>query len=103
MKVRVGCKNARCRHHPDLFMVEDFSGTIETRCPSCKSLQTYGPRQPVTRDVRCVNTWKNSGGGWCGQLVMKISDDIEGTVRYKCPRCGMRRSLTVHVPVMVST
>jgi DNA-directed RNA polymerase subunit RPC12/RpoP len=84
-------------------MVDGFTGTVETRCPSCKSLQTYGPDQPVTREIRCPNTWKNSGGGWCGQLVMKISENVTGTVYYKCPRCSLRRTLRVNAPALVST
>ena len=53
------------------------------------------------RDIRCNNTFKGGNlGGWCGQLVMRISQDTHGTLEHKCPRCKDTRKTRIDAPAI---
>jgi len=94
---------------------DDFTGTIETKCAGCRTMHTRsftfgtactsepsrsGPL--MWRDVRCNNTFKGrQSGGWCGQLVMRISTDSAGTFEYKDQRsCKRIQTVRIDVPAM---
>ncbi len=56
------------------------------------------------REIRCPNSFKGRDmGGWCGQLVMRISEDSVGVIAYRCPRCKDERTVRIDVPAMAST
>ena len=92
-----------CRCMYDLpFRLGDFTGTVETKCPSCKTVHTLG-HGDATQDVRCVGAFKGRLGGWCGHLVMRISADSVGELEYKCPRCSERRTLRLDTRILVTS
>ncbi len=97
------CNTPQCRQ--TLFWIQTFHGTVETKCPRCRNIHTYQyGGQPPTSDVRCTNSFKGRNlGGWCGQLIARISPDSYGTFRYRCPRCKEDKTITITAPVLVST
>ena len=104
--MRIGCdiEGCHCRHI--LFTVTDFHGKVETKCPRCRSIHmyTFGDGCEPTTDVRCNNSFKGQDlGGWCGQLVARISSDAYGDFGYRCPRCKDDKTIRITTPVLVST
>ena len=98
------CDTPRCRQI--LFSIEQFHGTVETKCPRCRQIRSYlyGSVQAVTVDVRCTNSFKGQDlGGWCGQLIARITPDSHGSFGYRCPRCKDRKTIRIQAPVLVST
>jgi phage FluMu protein Com len=59
------------------------------------------------RDIRCPNNFKgNRGlGGWCGHLILRISNDSRGSLEHRCPRCKDTRLIRIDTPAaaMLST
>lgn len=55
------------------------------------------------RDVRCPNSFKGRTGlgGWCGQLIMRITQDTYGTMEHRCPRCKDTRTTRIDVPAIM--
>ncbi len=98
------CNTPHCRQ--TLFWVEQFHGAVETKCPRCRTvhLYEYGSTGVTDHDVRCVNSFKGRDlGGWCGQLIGRITSDASGQLRYRCPRCKADKTLAITAPVLVST
>ncbi len=98
------CNTSGCRQV--LFTVEQFTGVVETKCFRCRTVHTYtyGPGAAASAEVRCNNSFKGRNlGGWCGQLIARISPDASGTFAYRCPRCKQVKTLRVTLPVLVST
>jgi len=56
------------------------------------------------RDIRCNNSFKGRRdyGGWCGQLIMRISDNTYGTLEYRCPRCKGTKCVHIDVPATMA-
>ena len=102
----VNCTTPDCICRRSLFTVDGFRGTVETKCASCrtKHVWDYGNGQAATSEVRCSNSFKGKGlGGWCGQLIAKISPDAQGEFGYRCPRCKDRHTLRIGSRVLAST
>lgn len=55
------------------------------------------------RDIRCNNSFKGRTGlgGWCGQLIMRITADSHGTVEHKCPRCKETKTTRIDSPAII--
>ena len=102
---RVDCRLDGCQCRRQLFTRSpDFTGTVEVKCPRCRRIHRFGPAGMLIREVRCPNSFKGENrGGWCGQLVMKISQDSVGTLGYRCPRCKDERTVRIDMPAMAST
>jgi len=98
------CNTTRCRQ--TLFWVEGFTGIVETKCARCRTIHTYtyGSGQEPASDIRCINSFKGRDlGGWCGQLIARISPDAHGAFKYRCPRCKDDKTIRISTPVLVST
>lgn len=52
------------------------------------------------RDIRCDNVYKGDVGlgGWCSQLIVRVSEDLTGVIEYKCQRCGRVKTVRVDQP-----
>lgn len=101
---RTTCDTPSCRNV--LFTVNEFHGAVETKCARCRQKRTYryGSSDDATVDVRCTNSFKGQDlGGWCGQLIARITPDTYGQFGYRCPRCKDRKTINIQTPVLVST
>lgn len=101
---RTTCDTPTCRNV--LFSVYRFHGAVETKCSSCRRIVTYrfGTADTPTVDVRCTNSFKGQDlGGWCGQLIARITHDTYGQFGYRCPRCKDQKTIKIQTPVLVST
>ena len=106
----VSCHTPDCNCIHDLYAISgDFRGHVSIKCQSCNTIHDFDhdSTQPATQDLRCPSHFVSVAadrdgrkGGWCGQLVMRVSVDMAGTVWYRCPRCTQSRSLRIDTPAM---
>jgi len=105
MEKLIDCQTGGCRCRRTLYSTEGFRGAVEVKCPRCRRIHHFGDMMtgPV-REIRCPNSFKGlDAGGWCGQLIMKISGDSVGALAYRCPRCKHERTVRIEQPAMAST
>ena len=100
----IDCRTDRCHCSQSLFKVEGFTGTVEVKCPRCKRVHTfdYGGASDATSDVRCNGSFRGEGfGGWCGQLIARISPDSSGEFGYRCKSCRESKTIRIQTPIFL--
>ncbi len=86
------------------YTAEGYTGVVETKCPRCHTVTTrrYQTATEPTMDIRCDNSFKGRDlGGWCGQLICRISADSHGDLGYRCPRCKHEKIVKIRQPAEV--